>query len=294
MTAPRTFRYSRPAAFCGHTATAVGVRDGITPRPISLGVASGLSNTTDIYCGATAGVSVATNAVPSNSSSVLFDFLKVAQNFRVNCTATTGTAPTVIMSVNGAAPTAGATPGILQISTRPNDLVRIGIRPTAGAAGTGTFIITNRPEFGTGSYSFSAAVTGDVIPNAINWGDISYDGNNVSYVYATKQITGIDQTITLKVNLSSANSYLYRLVGNNPLTMPPDDLMDYGSPLDFGMTQISDNGTFTVQNNQYISFGVFTNDAAADAMTVTVRNASNGDAVLDTFSASWTQGIGPS
>lgn len=131
---------------------------------------------------------------------------------------------------------------------------------------------------------------GDVIPNAINWGDVSWSAIEGGFYYAVKQITGIDQTITIKVNTSTAAQALWYRTSTTTLDLPSDNLLDGGTPTDYGMTQINNNGTFTVSNNRYIAFGVKPPSTAFGSMTVTVRNNSNADTVLDTFTASWDSG----
>ena len=115
----------------------------------------------------------------------------------------------------------------------------------------------------------------DVTPNAVNWGTISYDNDTAEYTYAEQQITGINQTITLKVQYTSPGSTVYYYVSNTS-----GDIVG-GAPFLNGMSSIANNGTFTVSNNQYVTFGV---DAVCGAFaTVTVLNQSDGDVTLDTM-----------
>ena len=53
------------------------------------------------------------------------------------------------------------------------------------------------------------------------------------------------------------------------------------SPTGFGINSIANNGTFTVSNNQYVTFGVET--GCNQNPVVTVKNQSDSDAILDTF-----------
>ena len=121
----------------------------------------------------------------------------------------------------------------------------------------------------------------DVTPNAVNWGNVSYDNDIGEYVYANQQITGISTTITLKVEIvNGAGASLYYYVSNFA-----DDPHPGGgaitSPSGFGMNLIAHNGTFTVSNNQYVTFGVQT--GCNQDPVVTVKNQSDSNATLDTF-----------
>ena len=119
------------------------------------------------------------------------------------------------------------------------------------------------------------AAGSDVTPNAVNWGTISYDNDLAEYTYAEQQITGINQTITLKVQFGAAGWTIYYYVSNTS-----GDIIG-GPPFLNGMSSIANNGTFTVSNNQYVTFGM-TRFCGVPA-TVTVLNQSDGDVTLDTM-----------
>jgi hypothetical protein len=123
--------------------------------------------------------------------------------------------------------------------------------------------------------------SGDVTPNAVNFTSIYYNNDVIEYGYTEKQITGINQTITLKVQYNSPGSTVYYSVSNSSGFAVFGDNNSPNSPLDYGMTAISNNGTFTVSNNQYVTFGV--TPVCSVSAIVTVLNQSDGDAVLDTF-----------
>jgi len=132
----------------------------------------------------------------------------------------------------------------------------------------------------------------DVTPNAVNWGTILANYIAFEWTSAIKQITGINQTIKLKVNMTlPAGAEIYYSVvapaniGSYPADNTPQSTYmgsDFGAP-------ISNNGTFTVQNNDYVYFGIQADGVTTStgSFTVTVKNASDGDAILDTFDATW-------
>ena len=122
---------------------------------------------------------------------------------------------------------------------------------------------------------------GDVTPNAVNFISIYQNTEFTEYGYTEKQITGINQTITLRVQYTSPGSTVYYAVSNSSGFAVFGDNNSLNSPIYYGMTSISNNGTFTVSNNQYVTFGVIPSCGAS--AIVTVLNQSDGDAVLDTF-----------
>ena len=112
---------------------------------------------------------------------------------------------------------------------------------------------------------------GDVTPAAVNWANVS--GAQTTQT-AMVQITGIDQTITLRVAYSGSLSNVVYSVQ---------------SSASFGTgTSISNNGTFTVSNNQYVGFGAQINFSGTATQSFTITNVSDSDAVLDTFTITCT------
>lgn len=121
------------------------------------------------------------------------------------------------------------------------------------------------------------AAASDVTPNPVYWDNISYDNDFVIWTYNASYITGINQTITLKVQYDSPGSTVYYFVSNIF-----DALNSENSPTSNGMTPIANNGTFTVSNNQWVTFGATPVCAASD-IPVTVLNQSDGDVTLQTI-----------
>ena len=130
----------------------------------------------------------------------------------------------------------------------------------------------------------------DVTPAAVNWADVYYDNDSGLYGYSERQITGINQTITLQVQIApydGAGITLYYFVSSSAGAKVSGDATSATSPSSFSMNQIAHNGTFTVTNNQYVTFGVQT--GCNMNPVVTVKNQSNSNATLDTF-AMWHYG----
>jgi hypothetical protein len=123
----------------------------------------------------------------------------------------------------------------------------------------------------------------DVIPNSINWGDYSFGQGPGSYSIISRQITGIDTSITLKVNYTQIGYTVYYYVSSSPppfITFTTSGANDVSTSPSVNMTPILDGETFSVTNNQYIAFGAVFTNVASDL--VYIRNASDGDTLLGT------------
>jgi hypothetical protein len=108
----------------------------------------------------------------------------------------------------------------------------------------------------------------DVTPNAVNWVDI-YDGPSPIYTN-TQQITGINTIITLEIQIIDSWDMSYLNVGVNTSN-------SYGGTI----TDITNGGTFTVNNNEYVTFEMAGN--IFGNVTFSVTNNSDANAVLDTI-----------
>ena len=97
---------------------------------------------------------------------------------------------------------------------------------------------------------------GDVTPNAVNWATVSYNNDYEEWAYSERQITGIDQTITLQVQIANGSgATLYYFVSSSAGAKVSGDATSATSPSGFSMNSIANDGTFTVTNNQYVTFG---------------------------------------
>ena len=127
---------------------------------------------------------------------------------------------------------------------------------------------------------------GDVTPNAVNWANVYDDSDNATYTYSERQITGINQTITLQVEVTNyGGGGLYYFVSSNASAIVTGDATSATSPIGFGMNSIASGylvytRSFTVTNNQYVTFGA---SIGCGQSTITVKNQSDSNATLDTF-----------
>jgi archaellum component FlaF (FlaF/FlaG flagellin family) len=123
----------------------------------------------------------------------------------------------------------------------------------------------------------------DNTPNAVNWPDtsVTFSKSQYQYFYKVQQISGITTSITLQIELSDvAFVELYYKVQSTStvpaLTSPP---------LSNSYLNILHNGTITISNNQYLVFVPIRSAVGTPTTTVTVKNTSDSNATLDTFTA---------
>jgi len=127
---------------------------------------------------------------------------------------------------------------------------------------------------------------GDNTPNAVNWPNtsVTFTKSQYQYFYQAQQISGISTSITLKTEFSnSALVEMYYKVQSTG-TVPSSS----SDPASNGYTNIRHNDTLTVSNNQYVVFGVQSGTGVTTSSTITVKNNSDGNATLDTFTATKT------
>jgi hypothetical protein len=120
---------------------------------------------------------------------------------------------------------------------------------------------------------------GDYTPNAVNWANLLYNGFSGEFPYSERQITGIDQTITLEAAISDNLTDVWVLVGTSA-SFGGGDGTSVQDPSFLGFTQLYNGDTFTVTNNKYVCF---MGSGSCTSVTVTVKNQSDGNATLDTF-----------
>jgi len=114
----------------------------------------------------------------------------------------------------------------------------------------------------------------DLIPNAVNWQNIT---SNVSGPFESdsEQITGISQAIVLRITYTGTMNLQYKTNA--------DSLQVNYNINPNGWTSIASGGTFTVQPTHYVGFVRLGSKVSTE--TVTVENNSDGNTVLDTFTA---------
>jgi hypothetical protein len=110
----------------------------------------------------------------------------------------------------------------------------------------------------------------DVTPNAVNWIGGSTSGSAINT--NDPQITGIDTVINLEVSWSITSGL-------------PD--LDYRINLGAFNVMLTNPYTFAVSNNQFVGFQLRAGGGPSSA-DFTVRNASDGNVILDTFSLTAT------
>lgn len=108
----------------------------------------------------------------------------------------------------------------------------------------------------------------DVTPDPVNWLD-TYTQQSTAYGYNQQRITGISEAITLSVATTSGG--LQRKVSSEPFILDPNS----------GWTATANGATFSVSPNYYVGFRVVATKLGQT--TTTISNASDGNAVLDSF-----------
>lgn len=124
----------------------------------------------------------------------------------------------------------------------------------------------------------------DVTPNAVDWADVSYNAITDSYIINIQQITGVNSPITLQVNISAGNPIIiYRRID---ITAPgwSNGGLYNGSAI--GFTQVNNGDTFTINNNEYLSFFCEPDGPFDSSRGVTVINTTDNNTTLNIFFAS--------
>jgi archaellum component FlaF (FlaF/FlaG flagellin family) len=123
----------------------------------------------------------------------------------------------------------------------------------------------------------------DNTPNAVNWPDtsVTFSKSQYQYFYQVQQISGITTSITLQIELSDVAFvelyYKVQSTSTKPALTSP--------PLSNSYLNILHNGTITISNNQFLVFVPIRSAVGTPTTTVTVKNTSDSNATLDTFTA---------
>ena len=128
----------------------------------------------------------------------------------------------------------------------------------------------------------------DNTPAAVNWGNVqvvAFKKISSVYTYSAQQITGISTSITLKTEFSNTG-YLYLYYKIQSTSTVPSSIYN---PPPQGYTNILHNGTITVSNNEWVVFGV--NKGTTSSSTITVKNTSDSNTTLDTFTATTSSNL---
>jgi len=122
------------------------------------------------------------------------------------------------------------------------------------------------------------SVTTDNTPDAVNWGDIYWDVSDSVGIVTSRQITGISSSINLYIeNLLADVTLWYQVTGSqitsNITSLPSFPWAEIGN---FGVT-------IAVNNNEWVTFACHGGSDSKNPHTITVLNASDSNAQLDTF-----------
>lgn len=136
------------------------------------------------------------------------------------------------------------------------------------------------------SYPQPVVVAADFTPAAVNWTNVRINSNESIKTSIGQQITGISSTINIFLNVVDSQISLVEY-GINSTNSTPSTFTTIGSGS--GSPFSGDTSQFTVSNNDWLFFR-FTKVAGSptNTATITVKNASDGNVVLDTFTVSST------
>jgi hypothetical protein len=127
---------------------------------------------------------------------------------------------------------------------------------------------------------------GDVTPDPVNWTDIQYEEDGFCpggcWEYTAQQITGISSPITLSIGWTGSPTF----PGDAPYFKVYSSTPDLGTaiyypPSYLGYTLSTNGQTFSVQPDYWVVFSTETYDDPP--LTVTIRNVTDGNSVLDTY-----------
>lgn len=145
-------------------------------------------------------------------------------------------------------------------------------------------------SYGPGLAYVNIEYPADRTPDAINWGDITYDCPANTCQVTSKQVTGITGPITLLVSSPP--------LGGPPTLPPPDLYYKISSAEQFGPLTGPPDGTWTkitarqfttptIVNNQWVSFTVYDTTNSDTSRSISVSGGSP-SAPLDSFTISST------
>ena len=122
-------------------------------------------------------------------------------------------------------------------------------------------------------YNIHPSLTGDVIPNNVTWSDLVYDLILNSGPVTSQQITGIDSSITLKIQNTSDTITLYYRIDSSFESLPTST----SGPLTSPWIEISTSSDtiFSINNNQWLSFAIYSTTEVFSPESQEVLNVSN-------------------
>lgn len=130
------------------------------------------------------------------------------------------------------------------------------------------------------SYAYATGGGADVTPDAISSSyEIAIDIYGESYTNIYFKIQGISTSITIKAVITDlgANGALYYLKkSTEPIFEQSNARANWSTP----PTQLTNNGTFSISNGEWVVFTADSTDNASAFFDVNLLNASDGDALL--------------
>lgn len=132
----------------------------------------------------------------------------------------------------------------------------------------------------------AVAVGSDVTPNAVNWSDITYNQNSAEVGYSSQQITGINTDITLSASSVSGGGLYYK-ISDTQQTGIISNLTSQG----YVAIPSAGGNLAPVSNNKWVTFANAMGNEMGSGTTITIRNGTDGNAVVDTFVMTFIAGV---
>lgn len=131
---------------------------------------------------------------------------------------------------------------------------------------------------GISTFRNVSAGGGDATPNAVNWSDIVSNENTGEVGYSSKQITGIDTNITLSASSVSGGGLYYK-ISDTQVTGVIINLINEG----YVAIPSGGGNLAAVSNNKWVTFANAMGSSQGSGTTITIRNVTDENAVVDTF-----------
>lgn len=130
--------------------------------------------------------------------------------------------------------------------------------------------------------------TPDVTPNPTPlWGNISFDIGGELYTVNKSQVSGINTSVTLKLQSSTvirSGDVVYLYISKTEPRWADGGVIE-GRLEEQGFGQLNDQQLFIVNPGDWVSFGIGSTLETSKSYTMTIVNTSDANAILDTFTA---------
>lgn len=180
------------------------------------------------------------------------------------------------------------------ISVQNNNYVTFSVMGKNVAPVTSKVTVVSMPDFTQlGSFTVNVVTVGggpDPTPNPVNWGDVVYEYLSGIWSVTSQQLTGFTtEPITLSVTIQTVSGTTPELWFTTSAGDPADGWINNQPPVDQGYGRLFTLDPIDIYPDEWLAFAT-NGGLSAGVATVTVRNVSDGNAILDTFNITVTAG----